>query len=214
MKKVLISFLTVCMVTTLMAGDEKYYQKMGEALTRFATISSMKEYQELANTFSNIARVETGEWLPLYYETQCYILMSFTNTLEPSMKDTYLDQAEKSLDRMLELVPEESEVYAQQALYHTARMVVNPMERAQYTASLISAAVEKSLSLDPSNPRAKYVRLTNEIGTAQFFGNDTQPYCQSARDLLDLWDTFIVKSPLHPAWGREMVRQIVENCDQ
>ena len=76
----------------------------------------------------------------------------------------------------------------------------------------VGAAVGRSLGLDPNNPRAKYIRLTNEIGTARFFGSDTAPFCESASELLDQWDFYELKSAIHPAWGKDLVQEIVNGC--
>ncbi|MCK5137739.1 MAG: hypothetical protein KAR19_18280 [Bacteroidales bacterium] len=212
MKKAILIICAVSMAGTLLGANEKYYQKMGETLGQFNSCTTIDDFQALANTFRNIANMETEEWLPLYYEAQCYILMSFMDNSGAQAKDSYLDQANASLEKTLEMAPGESEVYALQALYYTGRLVVNPPARSMDTAPLVSAAIGKSLSLDPMNPRAKYIRLSNDIGTASYFGSDTGPYCQSARELLERWDSYPVKSPIHPVWGKKRVVEIVEAC--
>jgi len=193
-------------------ANEKYLQKMGETLEKLNKSSSIEEMQEVANTFRNIANVEKEEWLPLYYEAQCYILMSFMD--RSGAKDTYLDQAETYIEKMLELVPEEAEAYVLQAFYHTGRLVVNPPERAMSTGPLVSQSLGKALSIDQGNPRALVIKLSNEIGTAQYFGTDTAPMCKQAQDLLANWDSHELRSPIHPAWGKDQVEEIVRNCDQ
>lgn len=214
MKKAILVFSTVCITLSAMCANEKYYQKMGEALTGFSTCSTIEGYQELANNFKTIAQKETAEWLPLYYETQCYILMSFMENSGGTAKDAWLDQAKGSLEKMLVLAPGESEAYAMKAFYHTGRLVVNPPQRAQTTAPLIEAAIGKSLGLDPENPRAKFMRLSNEMGTARFFGSDLTPFCKDAHELLDQWDSYEVKSAIHPSWGKGQVEEIVQDCGE
>ncbi len=214
MKKAILVFSTIFITLTAMAANEKYYQKMGEALAGFNTCSNIEAYQELANQFNTIAKKETAEWLPLYYETQCYILMSFMDNSGSTAKDAWLDQAESSLEKMLELAPSESEAYAMKAFYHTGRLVVNPPQRAQTTAPLIDAAIGKSLGLDPANPRAKYMRLSNDMGTARFFGSDLAPFCKDASELLEQWDSYEVKSAIHPSWGKGQVEEIVKACGE
>jgi len=58
------------------------------------------------------------------------------------------------------------------------------------------------------------IKLSNEIGTAQYFGTDTAPMCKQAQDLLANWDSHELRSPIHPAWGKDQVEEIVRNCDQ
>jgi hypothetical protein len=214
MKKAILAFSTICITLTAMAANEKYYQKMGEALAGFNTCSTIEGYQEVANQFNTIAQKETAEWLPLYYETQCYILMSFMENSGDINKDALLDQAESSLEKLLELAPLESEAYAMKAFYHTGRLVVNPPQRAQTTAPLVEAAIGKSLGLDPGNPRAKFMSLSNEMGTARFFGSDLTPFCKDASELLEQWDSYKVESAIHPSWGKGQVEEIVQGCGE
>ena len=212
MKRAIILFCAAFIASTLMGANDKYIKKMSETISQFSTCSSIEDFQDLANKFRVIANVETKEWLPLYYEAHCYIMMSFMDRTGAERKDGYLDQANASVETMLELAPGESEAYALQALYYTGRLLVNPPQRAQTTAPLVSAAVGRALGLDPNNPRAKYISLRNEIGTAQFFGSDTTPYCKSARELLDGWDSYTLESGIHPTWGKNLAEQIVNAC--
>jgi hypothetical protein len=212
MKKISLFLIALCIVGSSTLANEKYMQKMGETLEKFKTCTSIEELQEVANTFATIAKAETGEWLPLYYEAHCYIQMSFMDRSGAS--DRYLDQAESSLNKIIELVPEEAEAYALQAFYHTGRLVVNPAERAMTTAPLVSQSLGKALALYPGHPRALYIKLTNEMGTAQYFGQDTAPMCEQARTLLENWDSYVPASPIHPNWGKENVEEIVRECAQ
>jgi len=212
MKRVILIISVVCIAATSLMANEKYFQKMGETLEKFNKCNSMEDFQDVANTFRNIANVEKEEWLPLYYQAHCYILMSFMDRTGTQAKDAYLDQAETSIVKMLELAPEESEAYALKAFYHTGRLVVNPAERAMTTAPLVSQSLGKALSFDPGNPRAMYIKLSNEIGTAQYFGTDTAPMCASAQELLENWGSHSPKSPIHPSWGKNLVEEIVSSC--
>jgi len=69
-----------------------------------------------------------------------------------------------------------------------------------------------ALGLDANNPRAKFIKLRNDMGSAQFFGKDPKELCPEANELLANWDTFKVKSPIYPAWGKDQVAQIVNEC--
>ena len=205
---------TLLIAAAAMAQDEKYYQKMGETLARFGTSNSVEDFQNLANQFHVIAGVETAEWLPLYYEAHCYVLMSFMDQQENAVRDGYLDRAETLIDQMEEKAPDEAEVYVMKAFYHTGRLVIDPPGRAMNTTPLINAAIGKALSLDPDNPRARFLLISNELGTAQYFGSDTAPICEKARQLLQSWDDYKLKSPILPNWGRNDTEGIVTGCDQ
>ncbi len=212
MKRAILLCSVALIAATSLSANEKYYKKMGETISQFATCQSPEDFQDLANKFRVISNVETGEWLPLYYEAQCYILMSIIDNSGAGRKDEYLDVAEISIKKMLEMAPGESEAYTLQAFYHTGRLVVDPPSRAQTTSPLIAASIGKALGIDPENPRALYIKLSNEMGTAQYFGTDTAPLCEAAQKLLEQWDSYELKSPIHPAWGKDQVENLVRSC--
>jgi hypothetical protein len=212
MKKTTLFVCAMLIATLAMGADEKYYQKMGETLSEFSTCSTVDDFQNLANKFRVIANVEKEEWLPLYYEAQCYVQISFMGGISAEEKDSYLDKASSVIEGMAELAPNEAEVQVMKALYYTGSLVVNPPQRAMNTTPLIHAAIANALALEPNNPRAIFLRISNEIGTASYFGEDIEPFCAQARELLQNWDSYELKSPIHPNWGKEDVEGIVNSC--
>ena len=214
MKRMTLLLAAILTVTVAMGQNEKYYQKMGETLGLFASASSVEDFQDLANQFGVIAKVETEEWLPLYYEAHSYILMSFMGQLEASVKDSYLDKALASINKMVEIAPNEVEVYVMKAFYHTGYLVVDPPSRAMSTQALINSALARALSIEADNPRALFLGISNEMGTANFFGSDTAPICEKAIQLLEAWDDYSIKSAIHPNWGKDETEGIVNSCGQ
>jgi hypothetical protein len=212
MKKTMLFVIAVFIVTLVMGSDEKYYQKMGETLAGFSSCSNVEDFQNLANKFSVIANVEKEEWLPLYYEAQCYILISFLDGLSAIEKDSYLDKASSVIKRMEEMAPQEAEIKVLEAFCLTGSLVVNPPARSMSTAPLIQAAIAKALSLEPNNPRARFLSISNEYGTASYFGSDTAPICEKAAQLLLEWNNYTLKSPIHPNWGKAETEGMVKNC--
>ena len=212
MKTILLTIVILFAALTGRSQSKEFTGAMGEALGQFAACKSVADYQVAANRFSLIANTEKTEWLPYYYNSFCYIMMSFMEPTDTAKKDSYLDEAEKSITKMIELSPKESEVYALQSMFYSARLVVNPMERGQKYSALSAQAVGMALGLDASNPRAKFIKLRNDMGSAQFFGKDPKEFCPQANELLATWDTYKVKSPISPAWGKDQVAQIVNEC--
>jgi hypothetical protein len=214
MKKTTLFLCTMLISSLVMGVDDKYYQKMGETLAEFGTCSSVEDFQNLANKFRVIASVEKEEWLPLYYEAQCYIMISFMGDLSAEQKDNYLEKASSIIEDMTELAPREAEIEILKAYYLTGSLVVNPPQRAMETTPLIHAAIARALTMEPDNPRALFLRISNEMGTASYFGEDTEPYCTQARELLQKWDNYSLKSPIHPNWGKDEIEGIVNSCGQ
>ena len=202
MKKIILSLAVLFVSLVSMAQKPEFLQTMGETLGQFATCKNAADFQALGNKFQMIADVEKTEWLPVYYHSYCYIIMSFLEPTDATKKDSYLDVAEKSIAKLIELAPNESEVYALQSFYFIGRLVVNPMERGQEFSGLSGQAVGKSLAIDPANPRAKMIKLQGDIGAAPYMGLDPKSFCPQAKELLANWDNFKPKSSIHPAWGK------------
>jgi hypothetical protein len=114
----------------------------------------------------------------------------------------------------MEKAPYEAEVEVLKAFCLTGSLVVNPPQRAMSTTPLIHSALAKALAIEPNNPRAIFMRISNEIGTARYFGNDTGALCEEARVLLENWDKYELKSPIHPNWGKEDAEGIVKGCGE
>ncbi len=212
MKNTILSIAFILLALTGKSQSKEFAGAMGEALSQYATCKSVADFQTLGNRFGLIANAEKAEWLPLYYQAHCYIIMSFMEPNDAAKKDSYLDVAEKSLTKMIELAPKEPEVYALQSMFYSARLIVSPMERGQKFGALSAQAVGMALGLDPGNPRAKFIKLRNDMGSAQFFGKDPKEYCPQASELLASWDSYKIKSPLYPSWGKDQVAGIVEEC--
>ncbi len=212
MKTILLSIVILFTAFTGKSQSKEFNGAMAEALSQYSKCQTIADYQTAGNRFSLIANAEKTEWLPYYYHSFCYIMMSFMEPTDAVKKDSYLDEAEKSMTKMIELTPKESEVYAMQSMLYTARLVVNPMERGQKYSALSAQAVGMALSLDPGNPRAKFIKLRNDMGSAQYFGKNPNDFCPQATELFANWDNYKVKSPLHPSWGKNQLAEIVENC--
>ncbi len=212
MKKIILSIAVVLISLVSMAQKPEYYQTMGESLGEYANCKGVSDFQALGNKFEMIANVEKTEWLPLYYHAHCYILMSFMEQ-DAAKKDSYLDVAEKSVTKLIEMAPNEAEVFVLQAFYLTGRLVVNPMERGQEYSGLVGRANGKALAIDPSNPRAKMMKIQMDMGSAPFMGLDPKSFCPQAKELLASWDNFKPKSPLYPNWGKDQVAGIVKGCE-
>ena len=212
MKKIILSLAVVIVSLVSMAEKPEYLKAMGETLGEYANCKSVEDFQALGNKFQMIAAAEKTEWLPMYYHANCYIIMSFMEQ-DATKKDGYLDVAEKSINSMLEMVPEESEAYVLKAFYLVGRLVVNPMERGQEYSGLSGQATAKALALDPTNPRAQLMQVQMEIGSAQFMGKDPKSFCPKAKEILANWDNFKPKSPLYPNWGKDQAEGVVKGCE-
>ena len=206
---------TILLAITLATANASNYQKaMTSALADFQKCETIEDFTNVANQFQRIANAEKQEWLPLYYHAQSYILISFMSKESADQKDAILDLAQNSIDAMLAINAEESEIYALQSFLHTARLVVDPMSRGQSMMAASGKAIGKSLELNPSNPRAHYLLLSNEIGMAQFFGKEVSDYCPRINTLYKNWDSMNNGTEFYPTWGKKQLAEYLGNCEE
>ena len=50
------------------------------------------------------------------------------------------------------------------------------------------------------------------IGSAQYFGQDTAPFCKDLERALELFAKFKPETQFHPKWGKDRVEQLLESC--
>ena len=213
MKKFIFLLVVVLFNLAAMAQKPEFLQTMGETLGEFSNVQNVADMQALGNKFQMIANVEKEEWLPLYYHAHCYIILSFMEQGDAAKKDSYLDVAENSIKKLIELAPNEAEAFVMQAFYLTGRLVVNPMERGQEYSGLSQQAIGKALALDSSNPRAQLLKIQMDMGSAPYMGMDPKSFCPQAKELLAKWDNFTPKSPIHPVWGKDQISEIAKGCE-
>lgn len=203
--------LVISLLFVAYSHNSKYKQAMSSALEEFGNASSLEQMQASANNFDRIAAAAHEEWLPLYYEAYCYIIMSFMHS-EAVQKDAYLKIAQESFVKMDELSPENSEVWALKGFMYTATLVVDPMSRGQEYSKKSQKAIAKALSINPNNPRALYLQLSNEVGTAEFFGKDASVYCDRIENLRKNWETYDTSKGFEPKWGKNQLNRLIVNC--
>tara|TARA_R110002050_G_scaffold300722_2_gene471871 strand:- start:7359 stop:8030 length:672 start_codon:yes stop_codon:yes gene_type:complete len=206
---------TIALLFTLitLAGTNGYNEAMETALNQFKTSKSVADFQNSANSFNRISNLAKEEWLPNYYEAQCYIFMSFMDKeADAAQKDAYLDIAEARIKTILENFPKNDEAYALQSFMYTGRLVVDPMTRGREFSIKSMGAIKTALAINPKNPRALYLELSNEVGTANFFKEDTSKYCERINALVANWDEYNKVAPMHPSWGKNQVLGLANGC--
>lgn len=209
--------LTITFLSTFIGISQEtlFMKNMQDALTIYSEAKTVQDFINVSYKFEQIANVETENWLPLYYHALTYTMSTYrVSNDNKARKDELLDIAFSSITKIKLLAPNESEVFALEALFYTAKLSVNPMERGQKYSALSMATVQKALALNPNNVRAKQLLIANEFGIAQFFGSDTAPICKKAQALLLVWDDYKIESPIHPNWGKGYLEGLAKSCSK
>lgn len=154
----LICFVFCTFTQQTKAQTEDLYQThMQKALEGLNAARNASELANSKNLFERIAMKYTTRWQPVYYMAYSDVQMVFYNP-RAEQNSTRLEEA-KCLLAKLELFADvdESELHVLWAYYYNARITVNP-ECAQEVFGEVLAALEKSLALNPDNPRAITLR--------------------------------------------------------
>jgi len=215
MKNIITTIALILITLAASAQSEKLQAALGQTMAGYATAQSTDDFQALSNSFKRIADAEPSEWLPRYYQIHALVVGNFSSQASAAERDQLLDEAQAALDQLKELDPSNSEVMVLQGLLYTGRLVIDPQTRGQQYGAMSAQAIGQALGMDPSNARALAMQLSNEHGTAQFFGKDLSEYCERGKKLVASWDELDQPaSPLHPSWGKDQAQRIASACDK
>ena len=210
---IILTLLLALASVPVKSANSAYVKKMKSTLDQMYDAKTVQEYMSVANTFSVIANVETDEWLPLYYHANTYVnLIYIDQNADNDKKEEYLKIARTSVEKLLESHPDEVEVQVLDGWYWISRIGLKPMIYGMIYMGNYNSAIERALKIEPDNPRAIFLHLSNKIGKAEWFGNDISEYCVDVNYLNDYWDEYERKTELHPIWGREGIQSQVAKC--
>ena len=202
MKKLTIALVLLTLSFTGFS-NETYHKAMSQSIEKLFQAGTIPEYVEIANQFERITQTEKTEWLPLYYASYAYIMISFQEP-DNAKKDTYLDQAQKYLDQALAIDPNESELYMLQGFLYPSRINIDPMNRGMIYMGKMNTALDKSLELNPDNPRVYYLRATMTFHMPEAYGGGAAkalPFYKKADEKFKIYKP---KTDLSPNWGKEI----------
>ena len=167
---------------------------------------------EAAALFERIANAEQDKWLPQYYLAHIGIVKSFAE-IEAEVKEQILEAAQQNIDKAKELSANNVEVICLQGLLNTAYISFDPMKYAPQLSAKTIALYSKAAAMAPDNPRPQYLLAEYNMGSASFFGEDTQPFCTMMDEAVDKFDIFKPASTLHPNWGKQRALDLLlKNC--
>ncbi|HAH24056.1 MAG TPA: hypothetical protein DCL77_09925 [Prolixibacteraceae bacterium] len=201
MKKLTIALVLLSLSITGFSNDA-YQKAMSQSIEKLFQATTIPEYVEIANQFERITQTEKTEWLPLYYASYAYIMISFQEP-DNAKKDAYLDQAQKDLDKAMAIAPNESELYMLQGFLYPSRINIDPMTRGMQYIGKMNTTLDKALELNPDNPRVYYLRATMTFHMPEAYGGGAAkalPFYKTAEEKFNL---FKPKTDLSPNWGKE-----------
>jgi tetratricopeptide (TPR) repeat protein len=201
--KTSIFILAMILLSVFCKANDAYQKAMSQSIEKLFQAKTIPEYVEIANQFERISQIEKAEWLPLYYASFSYIMISFQEA-ENAKKDQYLDQAQKYLDQAMAIESNESELYMLQGFLYPSRINIDPMARGMLYMGKMNESLDKALALNPDNPRVYYLRATMTYHMPEAYGGGAAKALPLYQTATEKFQIFKPKTELHPNWGKEL----------
>ncbi|MFA5326864.1 MAG: hypothetical protein WC384_03665 [Prolixibacteraceae bacterium] len=205
-------FITLCfaLFSILSFPNEAYRKAMSSSIENLFQAKTISEFVEVANQFERISKIEKAEWLPLYYASYAYMMVSFQEP-ENAKKDQFLDQAQKYLDQAMVIDSGESELYMLQGFLYPSRINIDPITRGIIYMEKMNQALDKALELNPDNPRVYYLRATMTFHMPEAYGGGAAKALPLYKTADEKFKKFKPKTELSPKWGKEINETELKN---
>jgi hypothetical protein len=199
--------LIVFFVASVISAQSNFEERMQNALITWNNGDS----KEAITNFDQIASVEKENILPNYYISLINTLEAFKAKDRDEMK-SLIEKAQIAQDKINNLSPDDPEVLVLQAMIHTAWIVYDPMSNGRQLSSVVLNIYKMAEGIAPNNPRIVLNKAEFEMGMAQYFGQDTKPFCEEISKSIELFANFKPETPFHPTWGLDRAEEALQNC--
>jgi len=206
MKKLVLLAAIICFASLTFAQSDKYTGAMKANITLLDSMMVKGNSAELANNFERIADAEKTQWLPYYYAAFCTVTQAY-NEKDNSKKDAIADKSQQLIDKAETILGKEnSETDVIKSMITTAHMMVDPQSRYMTYGPASTGFIEKSKSLDSTNPRPVLLEAENKFYTPEAFGGGKD----AAKEYFDkanaLNEKFKPENDLFPNWGNSSLQ--------
>lgn len=208
MKKLIITAIALTMLGSVMAQQPNYESAIKETLTLLDSAKAPADMQQVIGRFTRISQAESKRWEAFYYLAYTQINFSFWEK-DGDKKDAILDEAQKSIDKALEINGDKSELFALQGFLYQGRIQVSSMRGMTYSPKA-TEILEKAIKENPENPRAHFLLGQNIYYTPSMFGggsNNAKPKFQKAKELFEKENG---KNGIRPKWGLKSNQKILD----
>jgi hypothetical protein len=90
--------------------------------------------------------------------------------------------------------------------------MVDPMNRGAEYSQLANTAFQKSIVLNPANPRGYYMKGMTVMNTPDFYGGGKIPAKPILTEAMAKFEAFKPSSPIAPNWGKDQCKQQLDAC--
>jgi len=202
MKKIVLPLAIICFANVAFAQSDKYVSAMKANIVLLDSMMTKGNGEAIANNFERIADAEKTQWLPYYYAALGTVSQAYTEK-DNSKKDALADKAQQLIDKAEAILGKEnSETDVIKSMIATAHMIVDPQSRYMTYGPVSASFIEKSKSLDSTNPRPVLLEAQSKYFTPEAFGGGKA----AAKEYFDranaLNEKFKPETELSPNWGK------------
>ena len=168
-------------------------------------------FQDAYNGFERIAGANPKEWLPLYYQSFCEVMMGMaqTNSLK---KDDYFDKAEALINKADSLQKDNSEIFVMKSFVVSMQLSVDPQARGQVLGMKSGMLLGKAMQLDPENPRAYYLKGQGLMYTPEQWGGGKDKAIPVLETAVAKFAKFKPANSIMPNWGEARCKAVLEQA--
>ena len=208
MKKLLLILL--CAFSVSVSAQSKYEAGMKKA---FSLWEDQKQW-EAANLFERISQAEAENWVPAFYVAQINTIYSFEEQDKEKMV-AQMNKAREFVNYAKGLSENNPEILVLEAQLLTAWIVYDSQQYGMKNSPKIAELYQKAYAIAPENPRVVLGKAQWDIGSAKFFGQPTDVYCDDIKKAITLFESEERKEDFSPSGGGEYAQQVLkENCGE
>lgn len=202
----IITFIAI-LVCSLVSAQSNYETEMTKGMSLWTEGKST----EAVAVFEKLASVEKENWLPNYYVALINTLSSF-QTQDKKKVVLLLDAAQKALDIEISNNNQNPELLVLQGMIYTGWIVSDPMKNGMRYSIMAKDIYSNASKIAPNNPRVMFSKAEFDMGSANYFGQDTTPMCEQIAKSIPLFESFKLETPFHPNWGLDRAQEKIANC--
>ena len=201
-------YIIIALIGFTALGQSRYETGMRKA---FSLWQDNKQW-EAANLFERISQAEPDNWLPAFYVAQINVLYSFDEKDKEKMV-AQMQKAKEFLDYSKGISENNPELLVLEAQLMTAWIVYDSQQYGMKNSPKVAQLYQKAYEIAPENPRVVMGKANWDIGSAKFFGQPTDVFCDDIRKAISLFESEEPKSEFEPRGGGEYAQQVLEqNC--
>lgn len=191
-------------------AQTRYEKEMAANIELLNKAEELQVFKTAANKFELIAKVEKAKWLPQYYASYAYTVMTYFDK-DNDNRDKALDAAQTYLDKAAKLSGDKQEIAILQAYIYQSRFFISPMARLN-TFLKTSTAIEELIRQYPENPRANLLEGIQLFHKPAFLGGGpakAKPFLEKAKSA---YGKQKLKNALDPNWGSDTNTYYLNKC--